>query len=126
MSNDEYSKSQPSNGNAKEYNWVSSTQSSSGNRLDTDLYENPDSVRSSSTQASSYQAVSSFNPYSQTETLTQTSFHSAEAYTTSQPNANDIQSSYTTSSQNTYSQSNYETAHSNNVSFDYSQEYANK
>ena len=82
MSQDEYSKSQPSNGNAKEYNWVSSTQSSSGNRLDTDLYENPDSVRSSSTQASSYQAVSSFNPYSQTETLTQTSFHSAEAYTT--------------------------------------------
>ena len=109
-----YSQSFPEiSGNTNENNWVSSTQSS-GKPLDTDLYENPDSVRSQSTSSQSNFSV----VYSQTQS--QSNFTTEDDRTQSQ-------SSYSSVSNQSQSQSaqsdssDYYTADSNNVTFDSSQ-----
>ena len=97
-SNKKHSQSQPEMGNIIENNWISSTQTT-GKHLDTNLYENPDSVESQSVTSQS----SNYKEYSQ----------------------NQSQSSYATTNNQTQSQSDtsYYTANSNNITFDSSQNY---
>jgi hypothetical protein len=93
-----YSQSQPEMGNIIENNWISFSQTT-GKCLDTDLYENPDSVKSHSVTS-----------------------QSSNNYEFSQ---NQSQSSYVTTNNQTQSQSDtsYYTANSNNITFDSSQNY---
>jgi hypothetical protein len=69
--NKQYSQSMPVIGNVIESSWVSSSQTR-GNQLDTDLYENPDSVRSKVYYSQSSQATAN-NSFQSSQYYTATS-----------------------------------------------------
>ena len=82
--NKQYSQSMPEFGNVIENKWISSSQTT-GKQLDTDLYENPDSVRA--TVSNSQSSFATFGNFSQSSYATvNSSFQSSQYFTATSNN----------------------------------------